>query len=204
MHYSEKTEYLSQLIQHQYILWPHSPEGMIKSKNPIYHLYGEHDSLTFLSPAWKWVPFSCLMINNICVGFSNVLSHFHKKLMPKQYYYLSTKEVSRLKNGEGNGNPLQYSCLENPTDGGAWWAAVHGVARSWTWLKRLSSSSSSSRAQKRIDLPTGTQLIKQQGHDQLPRRTLDSMASPLSIVTPCLSDFSVSTSKCQVFSNTVA
>ena len=36
--------------------------------------------------------------------------------------------------GEGNGTPLQYSCLENPMDGGAWWAAVHGVARSWTWL----------------------------------------------------------------------
>ena len=44
---------------------------------------------------------------------------------------------------EGNGNPLQCSCLENPRDGGAWWAAVHGVAQSWTWLKRLSSSSSS-------------------------------------------------------------
>ena len=37
-------------------------------------------------------------------------------------------------NGEGNGNPLQYSCLENPMDGGAWWAAVHGVARSQTGL----------------------------------------------------------------------
>ena len=35
---------------------------------------------------------------------------------------------------EGNGNPLQYSCLENPMDGGAWWAAVHGVAKSWTRL----------------------------------------------------------------------
>ena len=35
---------------------------------------------------------------------------------------------------EGNGNPLQYSCLENPKDRGAWWAAVHGVAKSWTWL----------------------------------------------------------------------
>ena len=34
--------------------------------------------------------------------------------------------------GEGNGNPLQYSCLENPTDGGAWWATVPGVAKSWT------------------------------------------------------------------------
>ena len=34
--------------------------------------------------------------------------------------------------GEGNGNPLQYSCLENPMDRGAWWAAVHGVTKSWT------------------------------------------------------------------------
>ena len=39
-------------------------------------------------------------------------------------------------------NPLQYSCLENPRDEGAWWAAIYGVAQSWTWLKRLSSSSS--------------------------------------------------------------
>jgi len=45
--------------------------------------------------------------------------------------------------GEGNGNPLQCSCLENPRDGGAWQAAVYGVAQSWTQLKRLSSSSSS-------------------------------------------------------------
>ena len=41
--------------------------------------------------------------------------------------------------GEGNGNPFQCSCLENPRDGGAWWAAVHGVAQSQTRLKRLSS-----------------------------------------------------------------
>ena len=40
---------------------------------------------------------------------------------------------------EGNGNPLQYSCLENPRDGRAWWAAVYGVAQSWTGLKRLGS-----------------------------------------------------------------
>ena len=43
--------------------------------------------------------------------------------------------------GEENGNPLQCSCLENPRDGGAWWAAVSGVAQSRTRLKRLSSSS---------------------------------------------------------------
>ena len=43
---------------------------------------------------------------------------------------------------EGNGNPLQCSCLENPRDWEAWWAAVYGVAQSRTRLKRLSSSSS--------------------------------------------------------------
>ena len=46
--------------------------------------------------------------------------------------------------GEGNGNPLQCSCLDNPRDGEAWWAAIYGVAQSRTRLKRLSSSSSSS------------------------------------------------------------
>ena len=53
--------------------------------------------------------------------------------------------------GEENGNPLQCSCLKNPRDGGAWWAAVYGVAQSWTRLKRLSSSSSSSKAFQKWD-----------------------------------------------------
>ena len=44
--------------------------------------------------------------------------------------------------GEGNGNPLQCSCLENPRDGGAWWAALYGVTQSQTRLKWLSNSSS--------------------------------------------------------------
>ena len=61
--------------------------------------------------------------------------------------------------GEGNGNPLQCSCLENPRDGGAWWAAVYGVAQSRTRLKRLSSSSSSSTYIKKkcmVDFPGGS------------------------------------------------
>ena len=65
-----------------------------------------------------------------------------------------TQSQTRLKRlsmhactGEGNGNPLQQSCLENPRERGAWWAAVYGVAQSQTQLKRLSSSSSS-RAKK--------------------------------------------------------
>ena len=50
--------------------------------------------------------------------------------------------LSRIE--KGNGSPLQCSCLENPRDGGAWWAAIYGVVQSQTQLKRLSSSSSSS------------------------------------------------------------
>ena len=55
--------------------------------------------------------------------------------------------------GEGNGNPLQCSCLENPRDGGAGWAALYGVTQSRTRLMRLSSSSSSSRIE--LDFPGG-------------------------------------------------
>ena len=48
--------------------------------------------------------------------------------------------ISRLERSrEGDDYPLQYSCLENPTDRGAWWATIHGVAKSWTRLKRLST-----------------------------------------------------------------
>ena len=61
--------------------------------------------------------------------------------------------------GEGNGGPLQCSCLENPRDEGAWWAAVYGVAQSQTRLKRLSSSSSSMPAimrAKGVGIPSST------------------------------------------------
>ena len=59
--------------------------------------------------------------------------------------------------GEGNGNPLQYSCLENSRDGGAWWDAVYGVAQNRTRLKRLSSSNS--RRNKGIPFVLSNQSI---------------------------------------------
>ena len=65
--------------------------------------------------------------------------HKESDTTERLYFHFS---LSRI--GEGNGNPLQCSCPENPRDGGAWWAAVYGVSQSWTRLKRLSSSSSSS------------------------------------------------------------
>ena len=62
--------------------------------------------------------------------------------------------------GEGNGNPLQCSCLENPRDGGAWWAAVSGVAQSRTRLKQLSSSSSSVVLEKTLESPLDSKEIQ--------------------------------------------
>ena len=69
--------------------------------------------------------------------------------------------------GEGNGNPLQCSCLENPRDGGAWWFAGYGVAQNQTWLKWLSSSSSTHSTNigsvlesKTITLVTKVHLVK--------------------------------------------
>ena len=77
--------------------------------------------------------------------------------------------------GEGNGNPLQCSCLENPRDGGAWWAAIYGVAQSWTQLKRLSSSSSSSSWDLGASNRNQLLLTKEQ------RNLLEAYANPRSV-----------------------
>ena len=69
-------------------------------------------------------------------------------MVPKVFWFLSCLEISVSLgswDGEGNGTPLQYSCLENPMDGGAWWAAVPGVAKSWTRLGDFTFTFSLSR-----------------------------------------------------------
>ena len=74
------------------------------------------------------------------------MKHKLESRLPGEISITSDKQITPplwQKEGGGNGTPLQYSCLENPRDGGAWWAAVYGVAQSWTRLKQLSSSSSS-------------------------------------------------------------
>ena len=82
-------------------------------------LFQWDDCSDFLAPCFNWVAFFPLLLsfkNSLCV-----------------------LDSSHLWNGEGNGNPLQYSCLENRMDGGAWWAAVHGVATSQIdWASSLS------------------------------------------------------------------
>ena len=80
--------------------------------------------------------------------------HYELDTIERLHFYFSLSCI-----GEENGNPLQYSCLENPRDGGAWWAAIYGVSQSQTQLKRLSSSSmcvyivSSLMAQRVKNLP---------------------------------------------------
>jgi len=68
--------------------------------------------------------------------FSNLSLKFLKMLLLAIFYRKTLTDTREDLGypGEGNGNPLQYSCLENPMDGGAWWAAVHGVAESQTRL----------------------------------------------------------------------
>ena len=84
--------------------------------------------------------YQCLLLNNLSLsplicnaGFLiycvSILNEFISRLL--LFCYLS---IAKPKHGEGNGNPLQCSCLENPMDGGAWWATVHGVAKCRTRL----------------------------------------------------------------------
>ena len=82
--------------------------------------------------------------SSICTAESSCLHSYKnlwnfKKKWSKNWFIIM---ASSLEAGEWNGNPLQCSCLESPMDGGAWWAAVHGVTKSWTWLSNLTLAAS--------------------------------------------------------------
>ena len=127
-------------------------QKIIYSMNPfIFH------SISFLTLS----PFTCLLLHKKHSIRSSWVSHLapHSSTLawkipwmeePGGLQSMGSRRVghdwatSLSRIGEGNGNPFWCSCLENPRDGGAWWAAVYGVSQSWTRLKRLSSSSSSS------------------------------------------------------------
>ena len=96
---------------------------------------------THSSPFWRrqWHPTPVLLPGK-SHGRRNLVScspwgHWELDMTQWLHFHSSLSCI-----GEGNGNPLQCSCLENPRDGGAWWAAIYGVAQSRTQLKRLSSS----------------------------------------------------------------
>ena len=93
-------------------------------------------------------------------------------------------EYTYLLHGEGNGTPLQYSCLENPMDSRAWWAAISGVAQSWTRLKRLSNSSST-YLMRRVDSLEKTLMLGGIGGRRRRRRQrmrwLDSITNSMDV-----------------------
>ena len=66
--------------------------------------------------------------------------------------------------GGGHGNPLQYSCLEDSLDRGAWWAMVHGISKSWTWLKRLSTHAHTRHVCSHVARSLVWLHVYQQGH----------------------------------------
>ena len=87
--------------------------------------------LTWLLQRWQHSELLRIeFTNSFCFQQNSTDNAFVKKV----HFPLPLMPVYRHPIREGNGTPLQYSCLENPTDGGAWWAAIHGVAKSQTWL----------------------------------------------------------------------
>ena len=84
------------------------------------------------APDLSWLFFSlqakiCISVGGSCILVSISLVFYFCVRRDFTFFMLSSRR-------EGDGSPLQYSCLENPMDGGAWWAAVHGIAKSWTRL----------------------------------------------------------------------
>ena len=96
--------------------------------------------LFVFNPRKQWHPTPVLLSGKFC-GWSSLVGcspwgRWELDTTERLHFHFSLSCI-----GEGNGTPLQCSCLENPRDGGAWWAAVCAVAQSQTRLKRLSSSS---------------------------------------------------------------
>ena len=95
---------------------------------------GEQTVETFVSKTNKWKQIVEQTVADFILGGSQITADGDCSHEIKRRLLLGRKVLTNLDSifREGDGTPLQYSCLENPMDGGAWWAAVHGVAKSWT------------------------------------------------------------------------
>ena len=103
-------------------------------------------------------PFFMVQLSHLSISTGKTMALTRETFVDKVMSLLFNM-LSRLVTGEGNGNPLQCSCLENPRDGGVWWAVVSGVAQSQTRPKQLSSSSSSSSRLVMAFLPRSKHLL---------------------------------------------
>ena len=114
--------------------WSWLPENMFPSPHPTFAKEWDRNAELRLEVHRQPFPFPFLpkIPTQPLTGWAQDTTVLKKSIFrnPLWYTYLHLD----LESGEGNGTPLQYSCLENPMDGGAWWAAVHGVTRSQTWL----------------------------------------------------------------------
>ena len=121
---------LQYLFQMSPLLWPNLRE-LIASSSKL-SLHPKTTALFSLS-------YSSVFLSDVTFTEKAFLTTLYPQRIPRPW-------ISALNYfcydylGEGNGNPLQYSCLENPMDRGAWWAAGHRVTQNWTQLKQLSSS----------------------------------------------------------------
>ena len=102
---------------------------------------------------------SCPLVSKRGIAAPTLNRNKRNSMTERLHFHFS---LSRI--GEGNGNPLQCSCLKNPRDGGAWWAVVYGVTQSRTRLRRLSSSSLVKKipqwdGERRVPLSYGTLMI---------------------------------------------
>ena len=139
------------------ILWMKEP-GRLQSMGSLRVGYDWATSLwlfTFMHWRGKWQPTPVLLPGK-SYGWRSLVgsSPWGRKesdTTERLHFHFSLSCI-----GERNGNPLQCSCLENPRDGGAWWAAIYGVAQSRTRLKWLSSSSSNTFERILLDLVSKT------------------------------------------------
>ena len=104
----------------------HSGLLFIFEKKLSYELCGRKDIVLFIILRNLWTSQVALVVKNLPANAGDIRD-------------TDSIPGSGRSPGEGNGNPLQYSCLENPIDRGAWWAIFHRVAQSWTQLKQLST-----------------------------------------------------------------
>ena len=87
--------------------------------------------------------------------FKKIASKAHRAIISALWVLLCFFYLTRWGHREGHGNPLQYSCLENPMDGGAWWAAVHGVVKSRTQLNDFTFTFHFHALEKEMATPVG-------------------------------------------------